>query len=122
MKKRFISVLLLLSVLLCTVSCMNVSAAELSAGFEKRETGIKAEHDDAFYNGFAITLLNEANVKGENTLVSPYSAAVALALLTSGADGESLRQIEDAFGTDADALDAEAAYLLGSLKQVRNAG
>ncbi len=116
MKKRFISVLLLLSVLLCTVSCMNVSAAELSAGFEKRETGIKAEHDDAFYNGFAITLLNEANVKGENTLVSPYSAAVALALLTSGADGESLRQIEDAFGTDADALDAEAAYLLGSLK------
>lgn len=116
MKKKIIALLLLSAVLVSLVSCMNVSASELSKGFEKQETDIKAAHNAKFYNDFALTLLNGANDKGKNTLVSPYSAAVALALLTSGADGESLKQIEEAFGITADALDKEAAYLMNSLK------
>ena len=116
MKKTFISIMLLIAVLLSAVSCMKVSATELSKGYEKHETDIKAAHDTKFYNDFAVTLLNGANEKGVNTLVSPYSAAVALALLTSGTDGQSLKQIEEAFGITADKLDKEAVYLLGSLK------
>lgn len=116
MKKKIAVLLLLLAVLLSAVSCMTVSAAELSKGYEKHETEIKAEHDKEFYNDFAITLLSGANEKGKNTLVSPYSAAVALALLTSGTDGESLKQIEEAFNITAEALDKEAVYLINSLK------
>ena len=114
--KKIISLLLLSAVLLSAVSCMRVSAAELSKGYEKHETDVKAAHDARFYNDFAIALLNGANDKGKNALVSPYSAAVALALLTSGTDGDSLKQIEDALSMTADELDKEALYLLDSLK------
>ena len=36
MKKKIVALLLLLAVLVSAVSCMNVSAAELSKGFEKK--------------------------------------------------------------------------------------
>ena len=116
MKKRILSLLLLVALLLSFTSCIGVRANELSAGYEKRDSGVKAAHNEGFYADFSVKLLNGAAKKGKNALVSPLSATVALALLANGLGGESLSQTERATGLTLDGLNAEALYLSQSLK------
>ena len=59
------------------------------------------ESDAAFSDAmasFAVKLLNNTHVDGENTMLSPYSALLALAMTANGADGETLKQMEQVFG------------------------
>ena len=122
MKKRILSLLLLFALLLSFTSCIGVRANELSAGYEKRDSGVKAAHNEGFYADFSVKLLNGAAKKGNNALVSPLSATVALALLANGLGGESLSQTERATGLTLDGLNAEAMYLSQSLRPATNAG
>ncbi|MCR5781649.1 MAG: hypothetical protein K6G90_02815 [Clostridia bacterium] len=48
--------------------------------------------------GFGAELFRNAYKKGDNTLVSPLSVYAALGMLTAGADGNTLSQLESALG------------------------
>lgn len=51
--------------------------------------------------GFAVSLLRNVNAvtpSGENVVVSPYSAAVALSMVAEGAEGQTRTEFDDALG------------------------
>lgn len=55
---------------------------------------------------FAIRLLQNAYHGGENCILSPYSVLTAMAMVANGADGETLAQLEAAFGLSVGDLNA----------------
>lgn len=76
-------------------------------GVVKLSAGVKANSvagkpaDDAFINAqtdFAVNLFKSALKKGENSLVSPLSVMLALAMTANGAEGETLSGMEKALG------------------------
>ena len=72
----------------------------LSAGVKANSVAGKSA-DDAFINAqtdFAVNLFKSALKKGENSLVSPLSVMLALAMTANGADGETLSGMEKALG------------------------
>ena len=111
MKKIYCSLvsLLLAAVLLFScVSCgLQVSAAELSAGYTRTatETGELTEAFQTAMADFSVKLFQQSVTKDmQNDLVSPLSAVMCLALLANGADGNTLAQMEAALGMDIDTL------------------
>ena len=77
--------LITLSIIMCMTSC----GPEYSKPVE------------ASQKGFAISFFNSVNKmtpKGENVVVSPYSAAVALSMLAEGAEGETRVEFDNALG------------------------
>ncbi len=73
---------------------------KLSAGVKANSVAGKAA-DDAFINvqtDFAVRLFQNSLKKGENSLVSPLSVMLALAMTANGADGETLSGMEKALG------------------------
>ena len=73
---------------------------KLSAGVKANAVSEKAA-DDAFINAqtdFAVNLFKSALKKGENSLVSPLSVMLALAMTANGAEGETLSGMEKALG------------------------
>lgn len=75
----------------------NVKAENITA-FDDLSQGNKA------YNQFSAALLKQCLSEDENVLISPLSAIYALGLTANGADGETLKQMEDVFGIDMDNL------------------
>ena len=55
---------------------------------------------------FAVRLLQNAYHGGENCILSPYSVLTAMAMVANGADGETLSQLEAAFGLSVGDLNA----------------
>lgn len=115
MKKILIATLCLLlacSMLLVSTGCAQVSAAELSAGYTRNVEG-EPEMDGDFAASaadFALTLFRETlDGDKDNQLISPLSAMLCLALVANGADGETLAQMESAFGMDIETLN-ESLY------------
>ena len=116
MKRIFLSVLCIL-LAACMVaslaSCaVNVSAEELSAGYTRKADGEPSVGDGFRLSAadFSMDLLREIPMEeGENVLLSPLSALLCLGMVTGGADGETLRQLEAAFGMDSDTLN-ESLY------------
>ena len=56
---------------------------------------------EASQAGFAVSFLKSVNAvsgKGENVVVSPYSAAIALSMLEEGAEGQTKAEIDNALG------------------------
>lgn len=49
-------------------------------------------------NRFAMELFKESDVVDENTVISPLSVLFALSMAVNGADGETLKQMEDVLG------------------------
>ena len=49
---------------------------------------------------FALRLFKASHEDGENTLISPLSALLALAMCANGAKGKTLSQMETVFGLD----------------------
>ena len=61
---------------------------------------------------FALKLTEETYKTGENMLLSPLSALMALGMVQNGAEGETLAEMEQLFGVERGALnDAMYAYL-----------
>ncbi len=79
---------------------MRASATDLMAGVTPRE--VTAEGELSAKNGkavdFAVRLFRASDESGKNTLVSPLSVMSALAMTANGAEGETLRQMENVLG------------------------
>lgn len=75
------------------------------------------EADDAapLVSGFTVELFN-AVYEGGDALISPVSVLAALAMTESGARGETLAQMEDVFGVDAETLRAALAAYMQSIE------
>lgn len=106
MKKRILSAVCLLltaALILGLSGCgTNASAAtyDLMENITARTVSGKAPDGD--FTGaqltFAANLLKAAAKDGENALLSPLSVEVALTMTANGADGETLRQMENVLG------------------------
>ena len=53
---------------------------------------------------FSVELFRKAAENGENTLIAPFSVLSALSMTANGADGDTLKQMEDVFGLSLDEL------------------
>ncbi|MBQ8921783.1 MAG: serpin family protein [Oscillospiraceae bacterium] len=105
-KIRHIALLLAAVVCMPLASCgkkdgQTVQAADLTADI-KPQTVSGTDADDTFCLGqtaFALKLMQQA-VKDDsgNVLISPYSVMEALAMTANGADGETLKQMEQTLG------------------------
>lgn len=126
MKKRIISslsALLCIALLLPCASCMRIKATELSAGYERTTTEpgkldaefIAAAADCAF-KMFGKTITKDE----DNDLFSPLSALLCLGMIANGANGETLAQLEELFGTDLAALNRGLYAYVNSLYSGKN--
>ncbi|MBQ4284326.1 MAG: serine protease, partial [Lachnospira sp.] len=111
MKRRILSSLLAVVLLMCSLmtaaGCMNrVQAIECTKDIEPRAI----EEVSDYTNGnrvatdFAVELFKESITEGKNSLVSPLSVMCALAMTANGADGETLKEMENVFGMPMDEL------------------
>jgi serine protease inhibitor len=68
-------------------------------------------------NLFGVDLLRELGTDGENVVISPLSVAIALSMLSNGADGDGLAELERALYVNGseDDRNAELATLLKEL-------
>ena len=108
MKKRSLWLaifsLIMTAVLLLNFSgcCTTVKAADLMEGIAANEVESKAVDDDFINNQFdlAVKLFKSSALatKDENTLVSPLSIQLALAMTANGANGETKAQMEKLLG------------------------
>ena len=84
----------------CTGAPSGAGTVNLSAGVKANSAAGRAA-DDAFITAqtdFAVRLFQSALKKGENSLVSPLSVMLALAMSANGADGQTLAEMEKVLG------------------------
>lgn len=103
---------------------LRVSAEELSKTYKRKVE--PASYTDAFKTNaaeFSFALYRASMAQGgENSLLSPLSALYVLGMLSMGAEGETLAQIEQAVGMDKDALAACLFALEVSLESTKSGG
>lgn len=116
MKKRFLSVLLIGLFVLQSAGCSGGSAgfsgkaSDLMTGVLARKPEDVLQKPDAALENvtavtdFGIRLLKESLTDGENSLISPLSVLYALGMTANGAKGNTLSQLEEAFGLPVSAL------------------
>ncbi len=113
--KRILSAILLSAILICACSCAEKTEPYVPEIAPNDETptvrpvaatepitdmGVDGDFD-ASYENFSANLLRLSYASsGGNTLVSPLSAMLALALAVNGAEGETKAQMISMFGTD----------------------
>lgn len=126
MKKLWITVLCMLLVVcmfFVGTGCARVSASELSAGYIRNVDGAVEMDRDFAANAadFAFALFRETlDEEKEKQLISPLSAMLCLALVANGADGETLAQMEEAFGMDIGTLNESLYAYANSLYRGEN--
>ncbi len=111
--KKWIAFLLLLALGVQLSACTQATAAEdLMDGItaNKVETLTPDGSFAAANAQFSLALLQHSYKSEENVVLSPYSALTALAMTANGAQGETLSQMEAAFGLPMDTLNR---YLAG---------
>lgn len=103
--KRIISILVLAA--LTITSCGTINAANLSDGIIPNGNIKNADVTEAgeVIADFGVRLLRES-IDEKNTLISPLSVLSALAMTASGADGDTLTQMEAVLGMDIESLNA----------------
>lgn len=121
-----IALLLALTIsLLYLFGGLHVQAKELSKGY-KPNTPLPEAYTDAFVTqaaDFSFALYAAmATQAGENTLLSPLSALCVLGMLSLGAGGDTLAQMEAAVGMDKDALCASLAAFERALEGTKAGG
>lgn len=123
MKKYIKIATLSLSALLLFSGCSpfkekTVNAEELSKNYARTatETGVVTEEFTNAFIDFSLSLFRETLTKDEgNDLVSPLSAALCLALINNGAQGETRAQLENLFGLQTDTLNRSMFAYTSSL-------
>lgn len=113
---RILALLLTVGMLFGYTSCaVAVSAAELTGGLSRNEgsapTAAQIEAGEGALAGFGFALWQAAMAEDDkggnapaNRVFSPFSALVCLAMLAEGADGNTLAQMETAFGCSVEDL------------------
>ena len=69
---------------------------------------------------FSIRFFKECYMDGTNQLVSPLSAIYALGMTANGADGETLRQMENAFGISSETMNRYLYSYISNLSRGEN--
>ena len=110
--KKALAMILALSLAFALAGC-GEEARGLLEGVSPAETG-SAEDAAALAADFTVALFNAA-YEGGDSLISPVSVLSALAMAESGARGETLAQMEEAFGVDAETLRASLAAYMSSV-------
>lgn len=77
-----------------------------------------AESETA-YADFALELLRQSRVEGENTLMSPLSVTLALGMTSAGTAGDTAQQFADLMGIERGAL---SAYCLALMEDYSDLG
>ncbi len=94
---KITSVLIVITLIISLTGCaMKVQSANLMDGI-KPETISKKTLDDLFVNQtatFSVDLFKKSIKEGENTLISPLSVLLALAMTANGADSATKEEME----------------------------
>ena len=110
-----LAVVMLMSATACGV---NINAIKLSSGYKgnvSRAT-VVSQNQKSSVIGFSAEFFSKfSQTQDGNVLVSPVSLLYCLALLANGADGNTLKQIEEAVGMDLDDLNRFVAAFSESL-------
>lgn len=104
--KRFAAIIVV-TVMLCSgLGCMKMQAINLMDGIIARNIETVADMDkgNVAVTDFALKLFKESMEPDKNTLISPLSVLCALAMTANGADGETLKQMEEVLGMTTDEL------------------
>ena len=120
--KLTLCVLLIAAIMLsCTACVAKVHAADLMEGVKPSTTLPTAAKPTAAQQtaniDFALRLFRASNESGRNTLISPLSVSMALAMTANGARGETLAQMEQTLGMSLDELNA---YYLAYRQELEN--
>lgn len=112
--KRIIALMLVLAFSLGLTACSQVSANDLMKDVPAKAVDVLPDMDAgaAAAADFGVRLFQTSMEEGKNTLISPLSVLYALAMTANGADGETLAQMENVLGMDADNLNS---YMLAYL-------
>ena len=121
MMKRVFSAFMCLMLLAACGGCGTASAKaeDLMEGITPNKPEANddiADESAAALTDFAVRLFNECNKAGESTLVSPLSILYALGMTANGARGETLSQMEAAFGLSLPELNACLRLYADSLR------
>ncbi len=120
--KLTLCVLLIAAILLsCTACVAQAHAADLMKGVQPTAANTTPAQPTAAQQAanadFALRLFRAANESGKNTLISPLSVSMALAMTANGAKGETLAQMEKALGMSVEELNA---YYLAYRQELEN--
>ena len=96
----FRAVLLILSLSGCSLGTGIAKADDLSSKVKASKVEGKAPDDKFISSGaeLSLDLFKKSITKGENSLISPTSIWLALAMTANGAEGDTLKEIEKVLG------------------------
>lgn len=111
----------LINITACSFSTSKVQAANLMDRIKANPVSEKNIDEKFIYNtaDFSIELFKNSTDDKENSLISPLSAMLALAMTANGADNETLAQMEKALGKDISIEDLNK-YLYTYMKKLPN--
>ncbi len=127
MKKRILTILLCVSMILPLSACGKDLPQEETV--KNTQTDVVVDLDDAYNKttaderamDFSVRLFQQSvaqDPKGQtNTLISPVSVLMALSMTSNGANGDTLTQIEDALGMTQTQLNSYAYDYIKNLPQ-----
>lgn len=125
--KKIVAFLLVAIMMLSIVSCgkdpvtytpVGKETQNLLSGFYAKSVSLSdIEKSDVkkLYSFYLDLFKNSLDEDGNSSLISPLSIAVVLSMLTDGADGNTLKQLEGAIGISASELDSLLGSYLGAL-------
>ncbi len=106
--KRSVAITVVITMLCASLGCggVELQAISLMDGIVARniETVADMNNGNVAVTDFALELFEESMEADKNTLISPLSVLCALAMTANGADGETLKQMEEVLGMTADEL------------------
>ncbi len=116
MKKKVITVILALILIISATGCGNGNAKEISGQIGANPVQIHHEKTgDVLTNDFALELFKKSFAEEGNTIISPMSVLCALAMTANGAKGETQVQMEEVLGMSVDQLNQAVYTYLNSL-------
>ena len=104
--KKLIALFLAFAILLSLTAC--AASQDLMKDVPAKAVDVLPDMDAgaAAAADFGVRLFQTTMKDGENTLISPLSVLYALAMTANGADGETLTQMEEVLGMDAENLNS----------------
>ncbi len=123
--RRALCLALALALVCCLWGCQAETAGNLMTGITGKrpatEESLTEENADAAAD-FGLRLLRDClgQTEQENAMLSPLSILCALSMTANGAKGETLSQMEQAFGLPQDALREYLAAYVESLKSTED--
>lgn len=127
--KKLLSLIMCVTLLFSLIACNGTpekiggSSKNLMADISPAPVKVSqeiADYDSLAYYNFAVKLFKENQVNGDNVLISPLSVICALSMTANGAQGETLKEMEDVFGMTADEMNKFLYSYINGLEQGEN--